>query len=55
MRLWFEGQFEGRCKGGLKHGLKVLQTNNIFVANGTTTLRGLKLGLKISLINVATP
>ena len=55
MCIWFEGRFEGRFEGGLKHGLKSPQTNTFFDCIGTTTSNGLKLGLKVSLINMVTP
>ena len=51
MRIWFEGWFEGRFEAWFKGA----SNQHYFCGIGTTTLSGLKLGLKVSLINVATP
>ena len=55
MRIWFEGWSESRFEGGLKLGLNDLAiTINVFVVKATT-FKGLRLGLKVGLINFITP
>ena len=52
MRIWCEGWFEARFKGGLRLSLKGIQTNLQIGVVEATTLSGLKLSLMVGLINL---
>ena len=52
MRIWCEGWFEARFKGGLRLSLKGIQTNLQIDIVKATILSGLKIGLMVGLINL---
>ena len=53
MYIWFEGWFDDWVEGGLKLSLKGFQTKLFFFfIFEATTLSGLRLGLKVGLINL---